>query len=107
MVIMRTQVAVIGSGPAGLLLSHLLAASASSRWCFETCSRGAADSYSERALRRVWRCTHFSWWMTTMLHTQGDDFDAQLQKSQLDWVASSAAGSAGPAENYASLPINY
>jgi alpha-galactosidase len=23
--------------------------------------------------------------MTTMLHTQGDDFDAQLQKSQLDW----------------------
>jgi p-hydroxybenzoate 3-monooxygenase len=29
----------------------------------------AGDSYSERALRRVWRCTHFSWWMTTMLHT--------------------------------------
>ena len=49
---------------------------------------GAADSYSERALRRVWRCTHFSWWMTTMLHTHGDDFDAQLQKSQLQWVSS-------------------
>jgi p-hydroxybenzoate 3-monooxygenase len=61
----------------------------------------AADGYSERALRRVWRCTHFSWWMTTMLHTQGDDFDAQLQKSQLDWVTSSAPGSAGLAENYA------
>jgi p-hydroxybenzoate 3-monooxygenase len=45
--------------------------------------------------------------MTTMLHTQGDDFDAQLQKSQLDWVASSAAGRAGLAENYAGLPINY
>ena len=67
----------------------------------------AADSYSERALRRVWRCTHFSWWMTTMLHTHGDDFDAQLQKSQLQWVSSSAAGSAGLAENYAGLPISY
>jgi len=68
---------------------------------------GAADSYSERALRRVWRCTHFSWWMTTMLHTHGDDFDAQLQKSQLQWVSSSAAGSPGLAENYAGLPISY
>ncbi len=28
-----------------------------------------ADSYSDDALRRVWRCTHFSWWMTSMLHT--------------------------------------
>jgi p-hydroxybenzoate 3-monooxygenase len=55
----------------------------------------------------VWRCTHFSWWMTTMLHTHGDDFDAQLQKSQLQWVSSSAAGSAGLAENYAGLPISY
>ncbi|HEU5107886.1 MAG TPA: 4-hydroxybenzoate 3-monooxygenase, partial [Micromonosporaceae bacterium] len=27
-----------------------------------------ADSYSEAALRRVWRCTHFSWFMTSMLH---------------------------------------
>jgi len=67
----------------------------------------AADSYSERALRRVWRCTHFSWWMTTMLHKHGDDFDAQLQQSQLHWVTSSAAGSAGLAENYAGLPIGY
>ena len=33
-------------------------------------------AYSDTALRRVWRCTHFSWWMTTMLHTSGDPFDA-------------------------------
>ena len=42
-----------------------------------------------------------------MLHTQGDDFDAQLQKSQLAWVTSSVPASAGLAENYAGLPINY
>ncbi|WP_033344991.1 4-hydroxybenzoate 3-monooxygenase [Catenuloplanes japonicus] len=64
-----------------------------------------ADAYSDDALRRVWRCTHFSWWMTTMLHTSGDPFDAELQLSQLRWVASSRAGAAGLAENYAGLPI--
>jgi p-hydroxybenzoate 3-monooxygenase len=68
-------------------------------------SPALADSYSDAALRRVWRCTHFSWWMTSMLHTSGDPFDAQLQLSQLRWVASSHAGAAGLAENYAGLPI--
>ena len=66
-----------------------------------------ADSYSDDALRRVWRCTHFSWWMTSMLHTSGDDFDRQLQLSQLRWVTSSVAGAAGLAENYAGLPIGF
>ncbi|GAA1458150.1 4-hydroxybenzoate 3-monooxygenase [Williamsia maris] len=66
-----------------------------------------AASYSDVALRRVWRCTHFSWWMTTMLHTSGDPFDEQLQLSQLRWVATSDAGAAGLAENYAGLPIGF
>ncbi|MGB2948048.1 MAG: 4-hydroxybenzoate 3-monooxygenase [Rhodococcus sp. (in: high G+C Gram-positive bacteria)] len=66
-----------------------------------------ANSYSDDALRRVWRCTHFSWWMTTMLHTSTDPFDAQLQLSQLRWVASSEAGAMGLAENYAGLPIGF
>jgi p-hydroxybenzoate 3-monooxygenase len=66
-----------------------------------------ADAYSDTALRRVWRCTHFSWWMTTMLHTSGDPFDAQLQLSQLRWVVGSIAGATGLAENYAGLPIGY
>jgi p-hydroxybenzoate 3-monooxygenase len=64
-----------------------------------------AASYSDRALRRVWRCTHFSWWMTMMLHRHGDEFDTQLQLSQLRWVANSAAGARGLAENYAGLPL--
>ncbi|WP_285554299.1 4-hydroxybenzoate 3-monooxygenase [Actinoplanes regularis] len=66
-----------------------------------------ADGYSDAAQRRVWRCTHFSWWMTTMLHASGDPFDAELQLSQLRWVASSEAGATGLAENYAGLPISY
>ncbi|MFK0245497.1 4-hydroxybenzoate 3-monooxygenase [Amycolatopsis azurea] len=66
-----------------------------------------ADAYSGTALRRVWRCTHFSWWMTTMLHQSGDPFDRQLQLSQLQWLARSEAGRAGLAENYAGLPIGF
>jgi p-hydroxybenzoate 3-monooxygenase len=66
-----------------------------------------ADAYSDAALRRVWRCTHFSWWMTTMLHTSGDPFEAQLQLAQLRWVATSTAGATGLAENYAGLPIGF
>jgi p-hydroxybenzoate 3-monooxygenase len=70
-------------------------------------SASLVDSYSDDALRRVWRCTHFSWWMTSMLHTTGDPFDAQLQLSQLRWVTGSEAGAAGLAENYAGLPIGF
>ena len=66
-----------------------------------------AAAYSDVALRRVWRCTHFSWWMTTMLHQSGDPFDAELQLSQLRWVTSSEAGATGLAENYAGLPIGF
>lgn len=71
-----------------------------------------ADSYSDRALRRVWRTTHFSWWMTSMLHPAGgpgpvDPFDAELQLSQLRYVTSSTAAATTLAENYVGLPIDY
>jgi p-hydroxybenzoate 3-monooxygenase len=63
------------------------------------------DAYSDRALERVWRCTHFSWFMTSMLHRSGDDFDAQLQLSQLQRVCASEAAARELAENYTGLPI--
>jgi p-hydroxybenzoate 3-monooxygenase len=63
------------------------------------------DAYSDKALARVWRCTHFSWWMTSMLHTHGDDFDAQLQLSQLQRVCSSEAAARELAEMYTGLPV--
>jgi p-hydroxybenzoate 3-monooxygenase len=63
------------------------------------------DAYSDKALERVWRCTHFSWFMTSMLHRAGDEFDAQLQLSQLQRVCSSEAAARELAENYTGLPI--
>ena len=65
-----------------------------------------ADAYSATCLERVWRSTHFSWWMTTMLHrTPGaDDMATQLQLSQLRYVTSSRAAAASLAENYTGFP---
>lgn len=65
----------------------------------------AAESYSATALHRVWRCQHFSWWMTSMLHRHGDDFDAQLQLSQLRRIATSESAATELAENYTGLAI--
>ncbi|HXW45224.1 MAG TPA: 4-hydroxybenzoate 3-monooxygenase [Streptosporangiaceae bacterium] len=66
-----------------------------------------ADAYSGTCLERVWRATHFSWWMTTMLHrTPGADaMEAQLQLSQLRYVTSSRAAATSLAENYTGLPF--
>jgi p-hydroxybenzoate 3-monooxygenase len=67
-------------------------------------------SYSDRALRRVWRATHFSWWMTSMLHLAtgpgSDPFDRELQLSQLRYVTSSRAAAASLAENYTGLALD-
>jgi p-hydroxybenzoate 3-monooxygenase len=63
------------------------------------------ESYSETALRRVWRAEHFSWWMTSMLHRapDPDPFAAALQKAQLEYVTSSEAAMTTLAENYVGL----
>ena len=49
---------------------------------------GPAGAYSDASLRRVWRATHFSWWMTSMLHVDPgpDRFGAELQLAQLRYV---------------------
>jgi len=59
-------------------------------------------AYSDSCLRRVWRATHFSWWMTSMLHVDPypDPFGAELQISQLRYVVGSRAAATTLAENY-------
>ena len=65
-----------------------------------------ADSYSANSLDRVWRRTHFSWWMTTMLHTApgGDPMETELQLAQLRYVTTSRAAATTLAENYTGYP---
>jgi p-hydroxybenzoate 3-monooxygenase len=65
-------------------------------------STALLDAYSDTCLRRVWRAQHFSWWMTTLLHTfdDHDGYDRRLQLSHLDYVCGSASAAASLAENY-------
>jgi p-hydroxybenzoate 3-monooxygenase len=65
-----------------------------------------ADAYSANSLDRVWRRTHFSWWMTTMLHTapSGDPMETELQLAQLRYVTTSRAAATTLAENYTGYP---
>lgn len=65
------------------------------------------DGYGPTALRRVWRAQHFSWWMTSMLHTPPDAsaFDVRRQLGELDMLTGSAAGAAYLAEAYTGWPI--
>lgn len=64
------------------------------------------DAYTSRALARVWKTQHFSYWMTTMLHTPegSDDFDLRRQQGELDAITSSPAASRYLAEGYTGWP---
>jgi p-hydroxybenzoate 3-monooxygenase len=61
------------------------------------------DAYEARAKETIWRVTHFSWWMTTMLHTHGNEFDNQLQLSQLKHVFKNEALQTNLAQNYVGI----
>ena len=66
----------------------------------------ALDSYSSRALARIWKAERFSWWMTSALH-RFDDLDAfgqRLQLTELNYLVGSTAASSALAENYVGLP---
>lgn len=67
----------------------------------------ALDGYTRRALQRVWRAQHFSYWMTTMLHRVdgATDFDEQRQLGELNSIVGSRAGSAYLAEGYTGWPF--
>jgi p-hydroxybenzoate 3-monooxygenase len=64
------------------------------------------DAYTTRALDRVWKAQHFSYWMTTMLHRAADasPFDLRRQVGELATVVSSTAGSTYLAEAYTGWP---
>ena len=61
------------------------------------------DGYSDRAKETIWRVTHFSWWMTSMLHTSTNEFDNQLQISQFKHLFKNKALQINLAENYVGI----
>ncbi|WP_346897862.1 4-hydroxybenzoate 3-monooxygenase [uncultured Roseibium sp.] len=70
-------------------------------------SSAGVDDYSQKALARIWKAERFSWWMTMLLHKFPDlgAFNAKMQQTDMDYLASSHAAQVSLAENYVGLPF--
>ena len=66
------------------------------------------EQYSATCLRRVWKATRFSWWMTTLLHKfpETDAFGFGIQRAEFDYLKSSRAAQTVLAENYVGLALD-
>lgn len=69
-------------------------------------SKAGLETYSQKALARVWNASRFSGFMTRMLHNLagGDSFDVRWEDSLLQYLVSSKAQQTVVAENYVGLP---
>jgi len=74
---------------------------------YEKGNDAGLDSYSKRALARVWKAQRFSWWMTMLLHRFPGNipYDDKLQETDLAYLFSSEAALRSLAENYVGLPF--
>lgn len=65
------------------------------------------ETYSETALRRVWKAERFSWSLTSLMHRFPDAgaFGRRMQVAELDYIAASRAAQTTIAENYVGLPL--
>ena len=75
--------------------------------CGDTGGTRDIDSYSKRALARVWKSERFSWQLTKLMHRFPDDgpFERRMQLAELDYIGSSEAAQKTIAENYVGLPL--
>ena len=67
------------------------------------------DTYSQRALARIWKAERFSWWLTSLMHRFPDSegFGQKMQEAELDYLVNSVAASTTLAENYVGLPMDF
>lgn len=65
------------------------------------------DTYSETALKRVWKVERFSWQLSTLMHQfpENSPFEKRMQRAEFDYLAASEAASRAVAENYVGLPL--
>jgi p-hydroxybenzoate 3-monooxygenase len=72
-------------------------------------SSAGIDSYSARALSRVWKAERFSWWFTNLTHRfpEVGAMTRRLQVAELDYIRQSRAAQTSLAENYVGLPLEW
>lgn len=65
------------------------------------------ETYSQRALARIWKAERFSWWLTSLMHKFPDTgpFGQRMQEAELEYLVHSKAASTALAENYVGLPL--
>ena len=73
---------------------------------YSTGDAAGIDTYSERALARVWQAMRFSWSLTTMMHRfpEATEYERRMQDSELAYLMRSEAAQKAMAENYTGLP---
>lgn len=73
---------------------------------YRTGSTEGIDTYSQRALARVWKAERFSWWFSSMMHRYPDqsEFDLKMQIAELEFLRTNEAAQRAMAENYVGLP---
>ena len=66
------------------------------------------ESYSETALKRVWKVERFSWQLSKLMHQFPEDspFEKRLQRAEFEYIKHSEAASCSIAENYVGLPLD-
>jgi len=65
------------------------------------------DTYSQRALARVWKAERFSWWFTSLMHNfpETGAFGRRMQEAELAYLVQSGAAMTAVAENYVGLSL--
>jgi len=65
------------------------------------------NTYSQRALSRIWKAERFSWWFTSLMHRfpETGAFGRKMQSAELDYLVKSEAAMRSVAENYVGLPL--
>jgi p-hydroxybenzoate 3-monooxygenase len=70
-------------------------------------SAAGINTYSQRALARIWKAERFSWWLTSLMHRFPDTggFGQRMQEAELVYLVNSQAASTVLAENYVGLSL--
>jgi p-hydroxybenzoate 3-monooxygenase len=73
---------------------------------YENATTDGIDTYSQKALARVWKAERFSWWFSSLMHTYPDqsEFDLKMQVAEIEFLRSNKAAQQAMAENYVGLP---
>jgi p-hydroxybenzoate 3-monooxygenase len=119
---LRTRVVIVGAGPSGLLLSHLLSLQSAAKGLnlavadvrllaaaftarYVDGSRELLDRYSQTCLAAVWQGQEFSALMTSLLHRfpTEDGYGVKLRQARLRDLVTSRAAATAFAESYVGL----